>query len=71
MIRIIKIKLFKPGNKGFVTERTVAGPRRHFTPANIETILSQFVERVEAAMPDRYRMVQIGPGEFNFVWTDV
>jgi hypothetical protein len=71
LIRTLKLKLFKPGNKGFVTQRAVAPPGRHFTAANIETILSEFAEKVEAAMPDRYRMVQIGPGEFNFVRLEV
>lgn len=67
LIRRVKIKLFKPQNRGSVTQITSAGPRHHFTAANIEKILADFVEKVEAAMPDRYRMVQVGPGEFNFV----
>jgi hypothetical protein len=66
----VKIKLFQPGNKKFVTQKTVAGPRRHFTAANIEKIITEFAEKVEAAMPDRYRMVQISPSEFNFVRID-
>lgn len=70
MVRIVKIKLFQPGNKKFVTQRTSAPPKHHFTAANIEKILAEFAEKVEAAMPDRYRMVQVGPGEFNFVRTD-
>jgi hypothetical protein len=70
IIRTVKIKLFQPGNKKAITQRCVAGPRRHFTAANIEKILAEFVEKVEAAMPDRYRMVQVGRGEFNFVRVD-
>jgi hypothetical protein len=70
LIRTVKLKLFKPGNKEAVVQRIVAGPGRHFTAANIEKILTEFVDKVEAAMPDRYRFVQIGPAEFNFVRID-
>jgi hypothetical protein len=70
VIRCIKLKLFKPGNKSSVTQRVVAGPGRHFNPANIEKVLADFVDKVEAAMPNRYRMVQIGRAEFNFMERD-
>jgi hypothetical protein len=71
MIRTVKVKVFQPGNKGFITHRTIAGPRRHFTAANIEKILEGYVEKIEAKAPGLYRMVQIAPAEFNFVRTDV
>ncbi len=71
VIRTIKFKLFAPGNKTFVTRTTVAGSGRHFTAANIETILAEYADKVETAMPARYRMVQVGRGEFNFVRTDL
>lgn len=67
IIRTIKMKVFLPGNKKAMTLRTVAEPGHHFTAANIERILAEFVEKLDAAMPDRYRMVQIGRAEFNFV----
>ena len=67
MVRSVKIKLFQPGNKKFVARRWAAGAGKYFTEANITAILTEFAEKVEKAMPDRYRMVQIGPGEFNFV----
>jgi hypothetical protein len=67
LIRTIKLKLFKPGNKGFVVQRVHAPKGRHFTAAQIEAILTEFCERVEKAMPGRYRLVQIGPADFNLV----
>ena len=67
LIRAVKLKLFEPGNKKSVTQRYVAGPGRHFTAANVEKILTEFVDKVEEAMPGRYRLVAIGPGEFNLV----
>jgi hypothetical protein len=70
LIRTVKLKLFMPGNKKAVTHTMVSGPGRHFTAANIEQILAGFVAKVEAAMPDRYRMVVVGPATFNFVRTD-
>ena len=67
LIRTIKLRLFKPGNKESATKVVKAGTGRHFTAENIEAILTEFANRVEAAMPDRYRMVQVGRAEFNFV----
>jgi hypothetical protein len=67
LIQAIEIKLFQPGNKKAVTGRIVAGPGRHFTAANVEAALREYAEKVEAAMPDRYRIVQVGRAAFNFV----
>jgi hypothetical protein len=69
LIRSVKLKLFKPGNKKAVVQRVVAPKGHHFSAANIEKILSEFVAKVEAAMPDRYRLVQVGAAEFNLVRT--
>jgi hypothetical protein len=67
LVQTVKLKLFAPGNKKFVTHRIAAGPGHHFTAENIEKILADFVDKVEAAIPGYYRMVQIGRGEFNFI----
>jgi len=70
LITTVTLKLFRPGNKQADIQRIVAGPGRHFTRANIEKILAEFVEKVEAAMPDRYRLVQVGRAAFNLVRID-
>ena len=67
IIRCVKMKVFAPGNKKAMTFRTVAAPGHHFTAANIEKVLAEFVEKLDAAMPDLYNMVQVGRGDFNFV----
>lgn len=67
IIRTVKLKLFQPGNKKFFIKTVVAGPGKRFTAAGIEKILADFVDKVDAAMPDRYNVVQVGPGAFNFV----
>jgi len=69
-IQTITLKIFSPGNKKADTQRIVAGPGRHFTAANIETILAKVGEKVDAEFPDQYRLVAIGPAAFNFVRTD-
>jgi hypothetical protein len=67
VIRTVKVKVFQPGNKRCITHRTIAGPRKYFTEAGIEKILEGYVEKVEAAAPGQYRMVQVAPAEFNFI----
>lgn len=67
MIRTITVKVFDRGNKKHITRTTRAGARRHFSEANIEAILAEYVEKLEAVAPDQYRMVQVGPGAFNFI----
>ena len=70
IIRTVKMKVFQPGNKKAMTLRTIAQPGHHFTAANIEKVLAEFVDKLDTAMPDKYRMVQIGRAEFNFVRID-
>ena len=67
IIRSVKMKVFAPGNKKAMTLRTVAKAGHHFTAANIEKVLAEFVDKLDTAMPDKYRMVQTGRAEFNFV----
>lgn len=67
IIRCVKVKVFHPGNKRAVTHRTIAPKGKHFLAEHVEQILKGYVDKVEAAAPDQYRMVQVAPGEFNFV----
>jgi hypothetical protein len=67
IIRTVKIKVFRAGNKESYTHRTIAAPHQQFTKEGIQAILAQYVEKIEVIAPDQYKMVRIGPGEFNFV----
>lgn len=67
IIRTVTVKVFRAGNKDSYTHRTIAGKHRQFTAEGVKAILAQYVEKIEAIAPDEYKMVRVGPGEFNFV----
>ena len=69
IIRTISIKVFRAGNRESYTHRTRAEKHQQFTATGIEQILAEYAEKIELIAPDQYRMVQVGPGEFNFVHT--
>lgn len=68
IIRSLKVKVFRVGNKGFVVQTNHAGQKKHFTADGIEKMLAQYAEQIEKNMPnEEYKLVQVGRGEFNFV----
>jgi hypothetical protein len=68
-IRRIRVKIFSPGNKGFMRKTLAAAPGQAFTEAGIERILDQVAETIDKLHPaHEYSMVQVDVDAFNFVW---
>ncbi len=69
MIRNVIVKVFSVENKKFTVRRFHARKGTHFVESDIEKILDGFVDEIERQMPhSEYRMTQVGPGAYNFVW---
>jgi hypothetical protein len=66
--KILRIKLFEPGNKKHKVYVFRAGKSRHFAERGVEDILGKVVAEIEKMYPHReYSMVQVGRGDYNFM----
>lgn len=68
MAKIIRIKIFAPGNKKHKVYIFRAPNGRSFVEAGVEDILSKVVAEVEKMYPEHeYGMVQVGKADYNFL----
>jgi hypothetical protein len=69
-MRRIILKVFDSANKRVVRRIVIAAPKgKRFTPKGVDDNLASFCEELERKLPSHlYRLVQVGPSEFNFVW---
>jgi hypothetical protein len=66
--KILRIKLFEPGNKKHKVYIFRAGDGRHFAERGAEDILGKVVAEIEKMYPEHeYAMVQVGKGDYNFM----
>jgi hypothetical protein len=64
----IAITVFFPGNKKRVRTVHRAPPCKGFNAENIQETLEQWAGRIEGDFPSvEYKLVTLGPAEFNFV----
>jgi len=69
IVKTVTVKVFREGNKQSITHRTMAGKYKQFTAEGVEQILQKYADQIDLIAPNQYRMVQVGPGDFNFVHT--
>ena len=68
-LKKLTIKMFAPGNRTHKTVILAAGKGKVFKPGGEFDVLSRVAESLETQFPnDEFRMVQVGPAAFNFVW---
>jgi hypothetical protein len=66
--KIIRIKIFDPGNNKHKVYIFRAPNGRSFIEAGVEDILGKVVAEVEKMYPEHdYRMVQVGRADYNFL----
>jgi hypothetical protein len=67
----IKLKIFYPGNQKHVVKELRAPAGRGITESAIADWLKSFADGIEKAWPEHeYRLVELAPNSFNFVWQD-
>jgi hypothetical protein len=65
----LRIRVFGPENKSSHLTTCRAHPGHGWTEDEIEGILEQAANQLEAKRSrEDFEMVQVGPGQFNFVW---
>ena len=68
-LKKLTIKMFAPGNRTHKTVILAAGKGKVFKPGGEFEVLSNVADSLETQFPnDEFRMVQVGPAAFNFVW---
>jgi len=68
-LKKLTIKMFAPGNRTHKTVILAAGKGKVFKPCGEFEVLSNVADSLETQFPnDEFRMVQVGPAAFNFVW---
>jgi hypothetical protein len=68
-LKKLTIKMFAPGNRTHKTVILAAGKGKVFKPGGEFDVLSNVADSLETQFPnDEFRMVQVGPAAFNFVW---
>jgi hypothetical protein len=66
-LKKLVIKVFNRNNQAAKTHQITADNGRIFV--DVSPILNRFAEQIEKQWPeDEYRMVELGPGRFNFIW---
>lgn len=69
LVCTLRIRVFKPENKGSMLTTCRCAPGKGWTDPQIEGILEQVAEQLETNRSrEDFEMVQVGPGQFNFVW---
>lgn len=69
LIRAIRVRVFNAENKGSKLITVRAAPGRGWTDADIEKFLDHAAGEVDKNRPrEDFEMVQVAPGQFNFVW---
>jgi hypothetical protein len=67
--KIVRIKVFAPGNGEFEKEKFNAEPGCVFTGQGIDKLLDTVANAIEKRWPDHeYKLLEIGPATYNFVW---
>lgn len=67
--KVVRVRIFNPGNKTAITKRFVAAPGTGYTERAIRKMLYAVAEEIQRNRPDEvYECVCIGPSHFNFVW---
>lgn len=69
--RRIVLKVLPAGAADIKKQKVVvqAPPHRLFTEASIDGAVENFGMDLEKAYPNsEFRLVQVGPAEFNFIW---
>ena len=65
----LKAKIFYPGNQKHVVRENRAPAGKGFAEDNIIGWLKHLADSIEKAFPNHeYRMVELAPWSFNFVW---
>jgi hypothetical protein len=65
----IRIKVFLPGNKRSIRKVFYSPPGQFWTAEGIQAQLEHTAKQIEQRHPgEDYRLVPLGPAEFNFVW---
>ncbi|MGH9780336.1 MAG: hypothetical protein ACRD33_00835 [Candidatus Acidiferrales bacterium] len=68
-LHIIRVKIFGPENGEPRRHRFRAGNGHIFTEEGVASVLEHVGNHLEQKFPGQdFRMVEIGEGEFNFVW---
>lgn len=69
-MRKIVFKVFDSANRRVLRRVVIAAPKgKRFTPKGVDDNLESFVNELDRKVPGhQYRLVQVGPAEFNFVW---
>jgi hypothetical protein len=63
------VRVFSPENKASYLVQRVAPAGQGFTPSSITSMLDELGSRIEKKFPDHeYRLVELAPNRFNFVW---
>ena len=69
LVCTLRIRVFAPENKSSSLITLKAAPGKGYVDADIENILEQVAEQLETNRSrEDFEMVQVGPGQFNFVW---
>lgn len=64
----VKVRVFTPGNKQSKLQLVRAGNKKGFTSEGVDHVLDSACTWLEQRWPDQeFRMVQVGPTQYNFV----
>lgn len=70
-LKKLVIKVFNRNNKEAKTHHITADNGRHFV-GDGQAYLERFAEQIEQQWPDdEYKLVEVGKGQFNFVWVKI
>lgn len=69
LFRNIRIRIFSPGNKRSTRKIFSPPAGKYFTAGGVNAQLGHTAAQIEKNFPGHeYKLVPLGPAEFNFVW---